>query len=80
MKHGTYLYQEKYYAELIKNFNMEKCKEETIPMATSIYLDLDEKGKSVDESKYRGMIGYLLYLTTSQLDIMLSVCICERYK
>jgi len=29
---------------------MKKCKEATTPMATSIYLDLDEKGKLVDES------------------------------
>ena len=43
-------------------------------MATSTYLDLDEKGKTVDESKYRGKIGSFLYLTVSRPDIMLSVC------
>ena len=47
--------------------------------ATSTYLDLDEKGKSVDELRYRGMIGLLLYLTASRPDIMLSVCLCARY-
>ena len=59
---------------------MENCKEAATPIATSIYLDLDEKGKLVDESKYRGMIGSLLYLTTSRPDIMLSVCLCTRYE
>jgi len=34
-------------------------------MATSTYLDLDEKGKLVDESRYIGMIGSLLYLIAS---------------
>ena len=52
---------------------MENCKEAYTPMATSTYLDLDEKGKSMDESRYRGMIGSLLYLIASRLDIMLSV-------
>jgi len=58
---------------------MEKWKEASTPMATSTYLDLDVKGKLVDESRYRGMIGSLIYLTTSQPDIMLSVCLCARY-
>ena len=59
---------------------MEKCKEALTPMTTSTYLNLDEKGKSIDESKYRGMIDQLLYLTASRPDIMLSVCLCARYQ
>ena len=66
--------------QLIKKFCMEKCKEATTPMTTSTYHDLDEKGKSVDESRYRGMIGSFLYLTASRLDIMFSVCLCSRYQ
>ena len=49
-------------------------------MTTSTYLDLDEKGKLVDEPRYRGMNGSLLYLTASRPDIMLSVCLCARYQ
>ena len=49
-------------------------------MATSTYLDLNEKGKSVDESRYKGMISSLLYLTSSRLDTILSVCLCVRYQ
>ena len=49
-------------------------------MATSTYLDLDEKGKLVDESRYIGMIGSLLYLIASWLNIMLTVCLCARYQ
>jgi len=71
MKHRTFLCQAKYCTKLIKKFNMEKCKEATTPMATFTYLDLDEKGKSVNESNYRGMIGSLQYLTASRPDIML---------
>ena len=80
MEHGTFLSQTKFCIELIKKFGMEKCKEASTPMATSIYLDLDEKGKLVDESRYRGMIGSLLYITASRLDIMLSVCLYVRYQ
>ena len=80
MKHGTFHSQTKYCIELIKKFGMKKYKETSTPMATSTYLDLDEKGKSVDESRYRGMIGSLLYLIASRLDIMLRVCLCARYQ
>jgi hypothetical protein len=33
--------------------------------------------KSVDQKAYRSMIGSLLYLCASRLDIMLSVCMCK---
>jgi len=80
MEHGIFLNQTKYCIELIKKFGMKKCKESYTPTATSTYLDLDEKGKSVDESRYKGMVGSLLYLTASRPNIMLSVCLCARYQ
>ena len=49
-------------------------------MGSSIKLDWDEKGKPIDQTKYKGMIGSLLYLTTSRLDIMYSVCLCARFQ
>ena len=59
---------------------MEKTKDASTPMATSCYLDKDEKGKSIEVTKYRCMIGSLLYLTSSRPDIMFSVCMCARYQ
>ncbi|KAK6130243.1 hypothetical protein DH2020_036053 [Rehmannia glutinosa] len=49
-------------------------------MATNVKIDKDEKDKSVDESKYRGMIGSLLYLTASRPDILHAVCLCARFQ
>ncbi|GJX00835.1 putative reverse transcriptase domain-containing protein [Tanacetum coccineum] len=43
-------------------------------------LTKDEECESVDSTKYRGMIGSLLYLTTSRPDIMFSVCLCARFQ
>ncbi|GJW69644.1 hypothetical protein Tco_0126561 [Tanacetum coccineum] len=39
-----------------------------------------QEGESVDNTKYRGMIGSLLYLTASRPDIMFSVCLCARFQ
>jgi hypothetical protein len=37
-------------------------------------------GKSIDQKVYRPMIGSLLYLCASRLDIMLSLCTCARFQ
>ncbi|GJZ72834.1 hypothetical protein Tco_0636980 [Tanacetum coccineum] len=50
------------------------------PMSTETKLTKDEEGESVDNTKYRGMIGSLLYLTASRPDIMFSVCLCARFQ
>ncbi|GKF92428.1 hypothetical protein Tco_0279147, partial [Tanacetum coccineum] len=34
----------------------------------------------VDVHMYRSMIGSLMYLTSSRLNIMFAVCACERYQ
>jgi hypothetical protein len=44
------------------------------------HLDLDKGGKFVDQKAYRSMIGSLLYLCASRLNIMLSVCMCARFQ
>lgn len=59
---------------------MDNAKEIATPMSTSCYLDKDENGKPVELTKYRGMIGSLLYLTASRTDIMFSFCMCARYQ
>ncbi|GJW50868.1 retrovirus-related pol polyprotein from transposon TNT 1-94 [Tanacetum coccineum] len=58
---------------------------------TIIYADSDhagdyvdrkstKDGEPIDDTKYRSMIGSLLYLTASQPDIMFSVCLCTRFQ
>ena len=59
---------------------MEEAKTMKTPMSSSIKLDRDEKGKSIDSTMYRGMIGSLLYLIASRPDIMYSVCLCDRFQ
>ncbi|GKC89585.1 hypothetical protein Tco_1150234 [Tanacetum coccineum] len=50
------------------------------PMSTETKLTRDEEGESINNTKYRGMIGSLLYLTTSRPDIMISVCLCACFQ
>ena len=49
-------------------------------MATNVRLDEDSNGIDVDQTMYRGMIGSLLYLTVSRLDIAFSVGLCATFQ
>ena len=79
-KDGIFINQAKYIKELIEKFGMDGCKSSKTPMSTTTKLNKDEHGKSVDEKKYRGMIGSLLYLTSSRPDIMYATCLCARFQ
>ena len=80
LKESTFINQAKYVRDLLKKYNMEEVKTKSTPMGSSIKLDMDEKGKPIDQTKYRDMIGSLLYLTASRPDIMYSVCLCARFQ
>nr|GEV99064.1 retrovirus-related Pol polyprotein from transposon TNT 1-94 [Tanacetum cinerariifolium] len=43
-------------------------------------LNEDPQGKAGDPTHYRGMVGTLMYLTTSRLDLAFAVCMCARYQ
>nr|GEV08816.1 retrovirus-related Pol polyprotein from transposon TNT 1-94 [Tanacetum cinerariifolium] len=49
------------------------------PMATK-HLDADLSGTLVDTTKYHSMVGALMYLTTSRLDIVHATCYYARYQ
>ncbi|GJT80074.1 hypothetical protein Tco_1054416 [Tanacetum coccineum] len=49
-------------------------------MFSDTKLTKDEDCESVDNTKYRGMIGSLLYLMASRPDIMFSICLCARFQ
>ncbi|GJY31522.1 hypothetical protein Tco_0415017 [Tanacetum coccineum] len=70
----------KLFMEMLKKFGLEDSKPMKTPMSTKTKLTRDEEGESIDNTKYRGMIGSLLYLTASRPDIMFSVCLCARFQ
>ncbi|GKB10352.1 hypothetical protein Tco_0844275 [Tanacetum coccineum] len=65
---------------MLKKFGLEDSKSMKTPMSTKTKLAKNKEGESVDNTKYRGMIGSLLYLTASRPDIMFSVCLCARFQ
>ena len=59
---------------------MDQVKTNDTPMGVGTKLDEDPNGISVDQKRYRGMIGSLLYLTASRPDISFSVGVCARFQ
>ncbi|GJZ43028.1 retrovirus-related pol polyprotein from transposon TNT 1-94 [Tanacetum coccineum] len=79
MEDGIFFNQSMYIKERLKKFGLEDSKPMKTSMSSDTKLTKDKKYESVDSIKYRGMIGSLLYLTASRLDIMFSVCLCGRF-
>ncbi|GKA53375.1 retrovirus-related pol polyprotein from transposon TNT 1-94 [Tanacetum coccineum] len=57
-----------------------RCESLGTPLATKPELDADLSGTPVDQTKYRSMIGSLMYLTSSRPDLVQVVCYCARYQ
>jgi hypothetical protein len=79
LKKGTFLSQTKYIQDILRKFGMKDTKPAKTLMGTNRQLDINARGKSVDQKVYWSMIGSLLYLYASRLDIMLYVCVCARF-
>ncbi|KAK6121009.1 hypothetical protein DH2020_045246 [Rehmannia glutinosa] len=80
LKDGTFISQTKYTRDLMKKFGMEEKSSVKIPMNTSVKMDMDTDGKHVDQTRYRALIGSLLYLTASRPDITFAVGVCARFQ
>ncbi|GJU55441.1 retrovirus-related pol polyprotein from transposon TNT 1-94 [Tanacetum coccineum] len=77
---GIFINQSNYVLEILKKYGMEACDPVGTPMEIKDKLDLDQNGSLVDATKYRSMIGALMYLTSSRPDIVHATCLCARYQ
>ncbi|GJZ61177.1 retrovirus-related pol polyprotein from transposon TNT 1-94 [Tanacetum coccineum] len=67
---GIFLNQSKYARESIKKYGMKTYEPADTPMMEKSKLDKDPQRKAVDPTRYRGMIGTLMYLTASRPDLV----------
>ncbi|GJW46480.1 retrovirus-related pol polyprotein from transposon TNT 1-94 [Tanacetum coccineum] len=76
---GIFIDQANYAQEILIKHGMTSCDSIGTPMATK-HLDVDLSGTPVDQTKYRSMVGALMYLTTSRPNIIHATCYCVRYQ
>ncbi|GKA86121.1 putative ribonuclease H-like domain-containing protein [Tanacetum coccineum] len=77
---GIFISQDKYVAEILKKFDFMSVNTACTLIETHKPLVKDEEATYVDVHLYRSMIGSLMYLTASRLDIMFAVCACSRFQ
>ncbi|GKB43613.1 retrovirus-related pol polyprotein from transposon TNT 1-94, partial [Tanacetum coccineum] len=75
---GIFINQSKYASEIVKKYDMLSTDSVDTPLVEKSKLDEDLKGKQVDATLYRGMIGSLMYLTSSRPVFIHAVCLCAR--
>nr|GEU66775.1 retrovirus-related Pol polyprotein from transposon TNT 1-94 [Tanacetum cinerariifolium] len=75
---GIFINQSNYVLEIIKKYGMLSSDPIDTPMMDKSKLDEDLQGKPVDPIYYHGMIGSLMYLTSSRQDLVFVVCMCAR--
>nr|GEW25108.1 putative ribonuclease H-like domain-containing protein [Tanacetum cinerariifolium] len=69
-KDGIFISQDKYVAGILRKFGLTEGKSASTPIDTEKPLLKDPDGEDVDVHTYRSMIGSLMYLTSSRLDII----------
>nr|GFB12738.1 uncharacterized mitochondrial protein AtMg00810-like [Tanacetum cinerariifolium] len=77
---GIFICQAKYALKILKKHGFDTSTPIDTPMLERPDLDEDIGGKMVDPTRYRGMVGCLMYLTASRPDIVFGVCMCARYQ
>ncbi|GJT65218.1 retrovirus-related pol polyprotein from transposon TNT 1-94 [Tanacetum coccineum] len=75
---GIFINQSKYASEIVKKYGLHSTDSINTPMIENKKLDEDLQGKPVDVTLYCGMIGSLMYLTSSRPDLNYVVCLCAR--
>ncbi|XP_042944487.1 uncharacterized mitochondrial protein AtMg00810-like [Carya illinoinensis] len=71
--------QKKYTEDLLKRFNMTGCKLVAIPLIPNEKLRNEDGVKKVDASTYRSLVGSLLYLCNTRLDILFATSMLSRF-
>nr|GEU65106.1 hypothetical protein [Tanacetum cinerariifolium] len=66
--------------DMLSSFLISQHFSKDTPMMEKNKLDEDLQGTPVDATLYRGMIGSLMYLTSSRPDLIYVVCLCARYQ
>ncbi|GKF29948.1 integrase, catalytic region, zinc finger, CCHC-type containing protein, partial [Tanacetum coccineum] len=75
---GIFINQSKYASEIVKKYGLLTTDSVDTHLVEKTKLDEDLQGKQVDATLYRGMIGSLMYLTSSRPDLIYAVCLCAR--
>lgn len=76
---GIYISQKKFAKEVLERFGMEGSNSVYNPIVPGVKLSRDEGGVRVDATRYKQMVGSLMYLTVTRPDLMYVVSLASRF-
>ena len=76
---GVFICQKKYVECILKKFGMYGCNPVSTPLIVTVKLTKEDKGKKIDETRYRSLIGNLFYLTATRPDTTFSASLLSTF-
>ncbi|GJZ83267.1 hypothetical protein Tco_0648440 [Tanacetum coccineum] len=69
------------YGDVLENkARIDSCDLVDPPMVDRLKLDEDPLGIPVDQTRFRSMVGSLIYLTASRPGLVFAICMCAKYQ
>ncbi|KAM1196494.1 hypothetical protein ACFX2J_022854 [Malus domestica] len=78
-KKSIFIHQKKYAMKLLEKFGLKGCKSVGTPLVANERLCKNDGSEVADESEYRKLVGSLMYLTITRLDIMFGANLLARF-
>ncbi|XP_018507412.2 secreted RxLR effector protein 161-like [Pyrus x bretschneideri] len=78
-KKSIFIHQKKYAMKLLEKFGLKGCKSVGTPLVANERLCKNDRSEAANESKYRKLVGSLLYLTATRPNIMFGVSLLARF-
>lgn len=77
---GIFINQSKYITDMLMKFSFSDWKPAKTPMSSTLEVLTNPSGNEVNLALYKGIIGFLLYPTTSRPAIMFTTNMCSRFQ
>ncbi|GKU93862.1 hypothetical protein SLEP1_g7421 [Rubroshorea leprosula] len=76
---GFFISQKKYVQDILDTFRMKNCNLVSTPIELGLKLVRNPGGMEINSTLYKQIVGSLMYLTATRLDIMHAVSLISRY-
>lgn len=78
-KSEIFISQKKYAENILKKFDMFGCKSISTMLVPKQKLKNDDDARMANATMYKSLVGSLLYMTATRLDLMFAATLLSRY-
>lgn len=76
---GIFLSQKKYATKLLEKYHLQRCASLTCPLDPNVKLSIDDETSLYDSTAYHQLIGSLLYMVNSRLNLAYVMSILSQF-